>query len=1598
MEPLITTFSDGSFLLDFPAEMDRNGNGLLDADEAQLVAFGGTDPATGITERTRLTAPAGSFVVTPLTTLAGKLVNTHGYSVESAHEQVINSLQLPTFEYWRNSAIAATAAGDVAAAQTYPATVVVNNTAIVIGSHLSELGGSTPESAGDVVYEQMAEVVQAPGARLKLDDPIIVASLIESSAAALGVSVSTAAVEALSQALSENTRALYALNVSAELVFLEDVSKLKIVARGAMTDDAARLAVNEISPATFLARYTAENQADLANAATVGTIEPVRVAVSDASVVEGNDGNRFAEFQVAVSDFFNESVAVSFTTEDDTATTTDGDYEATAGTLTWIPGEAAVQTIRVQVFGDTQPEFNESFKLVLDSATGALIQRSTGQGTVLADDEILFELPETTVPSDVLVTIAGDQISIRQDGETILDGSLHKAADVTLSTAAGPGASIEIDARRGEDLNRGIQVISNSPDDQFVLGNALDLDVVHHILSSTGGSFIADGQAIAYEGFSQVRNERAPSLALQSDPVLGEQSTAVASIPPLLELAGSTSRWSLSYSGSEIDSQDGDQTFNFTPVESGLYQLSYAITLADKTTVSATQVFDIQPLNESPIANAGGEYSVSEGLTVTLDASLSSDADLPDDVLSFQWDLDGDGVFGESGADAVRGEESGSAPIFDASGLDGPTSVTVWLRVSDSFGETSTDSAVITVSNSDPLLSVDASDVHLVEGSSTSKLITATDVPVDTVTIGATLGNITSNGDGTWTWSFVGSDDLPETMVTITASDEDGGSSSTTFKLVVSNAVPTGKLQVIDVDHHSMHATIEYGLFEVADRGSDELRFSFATSLEDLANKFEDAITSNQIALDLPAGFSGTIYARAIDDDGGMVTDQLAAIVGTKSPDLLNGTNVSELIVGLGGNDVILPGKGNDLVFAGPGNDVLQVRDNWSEFDELRGGSGYDTVLNIASRDVRFNQFLSADSDWDLEEVDADGQRVLGNSGDNVLDFSDVRLKNISGVFALSGNDTVIASRHTHDISYYGESGTDTLLGGPKRDALSGGDGNDTIISGGGNDLLNGGKGIDVIDAGSGNDEIQVRDNWAEFDTLIGGSGYDRVVNIADRDFRFNTFLSADAAWSLEEVVGGGNKVLGNSQANTLDFSAVKLVSISGVYAQSSDDTVIASSKSHDVDYYGESGEDKLFGGPKRDRLFGGDGVDHIVAGGGNDVVDGGKGADITDAGAGNDTFYVRDNWAEYDTLMGGSGYDEIVNIAARDIRFNQFLSDDGDWDLEELDASNRKILGNSQANTLDFSAVKLKNVLGVHAQSGDDIIIASNHTHDIAYYGEAGRDTMLGRTRRDHLFGGDGDDTIIAGGGNDLINGGKGSDVTDAGAGNDVFEVRDNWAQFDELKGGSGYDSVQNTADRDLRFEQFLSPDSEWDLEELDAAGKRVLGSGNANFFDFSAIKLKNIAGVYAQSGEDTIIASNHTHDIKYYGEAGADSILGGSKRDLIFGGDGNDLLAGGGADDFLSGGRGSNIARGGSGNDTFEVRSNEQLRVADFDRAGNDRLDLRQFTLTAGEWLSRFTQVDVDADGEEDDLLASGPQQARIELLDNALASLNENDFLLP
>ncbi len=118
------------------------------------------------------------------------------------------------------------------------------------------------------------------------------------------------------------------------------------------------------------------------------------------NVAEGDTGLTPLDFTLNLSVASLEAVTINYTTAPSTATS-DVDYQATSGSVTFLPGELT-KTVTVNAIGDTLYEFQESFKLLLTSSSNVAIIETAPFGTILNDD------PLPTISIDDVTITEGD--------------------------------------------------------------------------------------------------------------------------------------------------------------------------------------------------------------------------------------------------------------------------------------------------------------------------------------------------------------------------------------------------------------------------------------------------------------------------------------------------------------------------------------------------------------------------------------------------------------------------------------------------------------------------------------------------------------------------------------------------------------------------------------------------------------------------------------------------------------------------------------------------------------------------------------------------------------------------------------------------------------------------------------------------------------------------------------------------------------------------------------------------------------------------------------------------------------------------------------
>ncbi|MDQ2999606.1 MAG: PxKF domain-containing protein, partial [Chloroflexota bacterium] len=210
----------------------------------------------------------------------------------------------------------------------------------------------------------------------------------------------------------------------------------------------------------------------------------------------------------------------------------------------------------------------------------------------------------------------------------------------------------------------------------------------------------------------------------------------------------------------EPDVVDYDTSFK-PPAQEALYEVN-----PYRSSDHDSLVVGLNP-NAPPTVDAGGPYSVGEGSSVVVSAT-GSDPNAGD-TLTYAWDLDNNGSF----------ETPGQSATFSAAALDGPSSYTVKVQVTDNGGLTAIAQATVNVANVAPTVS--APSVAPVTASATFS-DPGPDAPFTcTVNYGDGSGDLAGTVAGNTctgpahTYANVGS-----YTVTVKVTDKDGGIGSGT--------------------------------------------------------------------------------------------------------------------------------------------------------------------------------------------------------------------------------------------------------------------------------------------------------------------------------------------------------------------------------------------------------------------------------------------------------------------------------------------------------------------------------------------------------------------------------------------------------------------------------------------------------------------------------------------------------------------------------------------------------------------------------------------------------------------------------------------------
>ncbi|REJ57883.1 MAG: calcium-binding protein [Microcystis aeruginosa DA14] len=682
----------------------------------------------------------------------------------------------------------------------------------------------------------------------------------------------------------------------------------------------------------------------------------------------------------------------------------------------------------------------------------------------------------------------------------------------------------------------------------------------------------------------------------------------------------------------------------------------------------------------------------------------------------------------------------------------------------------------------------------------------------------------------------------------------------------------------------------------------------------------------------------------------------------------INGGGGTQNVTGSGFAETISTGSGNDIISAGAGDDTLIGGDG---ADSMDGGDGSDTY-NIAGLQLggdTFNDTGTSGSDTinvtgalstslsfgvagtnysvingslptsagatyqGIETFKGNNFAINGtNNGSDIFDLSG--FSSATGVGAINtfnatgGTDYVNVSTADAGVTINGGGGTQIVVGSSFADTISTGSGNDSINAGAGNDTITSGDGADSMDGGDGDDTFNIAGLQVGGDTIIGGTGNDTIRNTGAGALSISSFgpsgSGTTATYSSIETLDGNNQAINGSNATNevVNLSLIgQVLNVTGVSMADGADTVwTAASHSGQVTVYD-----------------GGNGTDTI-----NLVLTPLQLGAFSVGDIGSLNTYVAAPTGKTLAPSGGT-----INIASLQFKAQNFES------------ATANVLDDGQVYNITDCLIPINNVVVMTTASYTDV---------------AGKSSLIvGTAANNTIQAGDGQDLVFGLAGNDSITGGVDEDCLFGGAGDDTFFANLSEAEFDNLQGGSGTDTLQRTTtggQGNLVLNQFLATNG-IERVNLDAGGQNrgIDGNANGNVLDFSATTfLSN--GVSGLGGDDTITATNASART-YNGDAGNDTLNGGTQNDILNGGVDNDTISGGGGNDTIKGGVGADSLNGGDNDDTFLANLNE----AEFDTLqGGSGIDTLQRTTDGGQGnlvLNQFLatngieRVNLDAGG---------------------------------
>ena len=321
------------------------------------------------------------------------------------------------------------------------------------------------------------------------------------------------------------------------------------------------------------------------------------------------------------------------------------------------------------------------------------------------------------------------------------------------------------------------------------------------------------------------------------------------------------------------------------------------VSRSDDMQVTWTVLNNCAPVNVTPTADAGGPYPGTEGSSVSLDGTGSSDSD--GSIDSYSWSVtpqSGGGNDPDAGASCsfVDGTSSTDSQPRVSCTDDGIYDVE--LTVEDDDGADDEDSTTLTLSNENPSASPSSAAGDVNEGDSFNLALAGSSDPGsnDTFTYqfdcGDGGGYNAANASASTSCS---TNDNGSRSVKLKILDDDGGSAEYTGTVTVVNVAPTADALAATspINEGGSSSLSMTSPTDVSSVDAASLKYSFACNgLEgSLAANYAAASTTNAASCPFADNGTHTVKGRVYDKDGGATTYSATVVANNVPPTVVAG-------------------------------------------------------------------------------------------------------------------------------------------------------------------------------------------------------------------------------------------------------------------------------------------------------------------------------------------------------------------------------------------------------------------------------------------------------------------------------------------------------------------------------------------------------------------------------------------------------------------------------------------------------------------------------------------------------------------------------------